>query len=74
MDGVTYTVLLHAMMPSQVSRLGSGPQGHKEGCVIHPGTRVSCPDPFLAQHADSNAPEMLPLYLGHLGFFLLHDE
>lgn len=74
MDGVTCAMPLHAPMPSQVSRLGFGPQEREEGCVIHPVTCASCPDPFLAQHSASNAPETLPPYLGHLGFFLLHDE
>lgn len=41
MDGVTHAMQVHAMMLTRVSRLGSGPQDHEEGCVIHPVTHAS---------------------------------
>lgn len=41
MDGVTHAMQVHAMMLTHVSRLGSGPQDHEEGCVIHPVTHAS---------------------------------
>lgn len=46
---------------------------------MHPVTRSLSSDPFLAQRTASEAPEKrpgeaLPPDLGHLGFFLVHDE